>query len=59
MSIGAGSGIGRSTCRVLRDNGAKVIAADRNMTAAEETAKELGERGEYEICENPKSMLCH
>uniref|UniRef100_A0A1I8N8R6 (3R)-3-hydroxyacyl-CoA dehydrogenase n=1 Tax=Musca domestica TaxID=7370 RepID=A0A1I8N8R6_MUSDO len=41
---GAGSGIGRSTCRLLRDYGAKVIAADRNIKAAEETAKELGDR---------------
>ncbi|TMW44367.1 hypothetical protein DOY81_010552 [Sarcophaga bullata] len=39
---GAGSGIGRSTCRVLKDYGAKVIAADRNAKAAEETAKQLG-----------------
>lgn len=45
--LGAGSGIGRSTCRLLRDYGAKVIAADRNIKAAEETAKELGDRGEY------------
>lgn len=42
MCVGAGSGIGRSTCRVLKNYGAKVIAADRNSKAAEETAKELG-----------------
>uniref|UniRef100_A0A1I8Q7Q6 (3R)-3-hydroxyacyl-CoA dehydrogenase n=1 Tax=Stomoxys calcitrans TaxID=35570 RepID=A0A1I8Q7Q6_STOCA len=47
LVTGAGSGIGRSTCRVLRDYGARVIAGDRNLNAAEETAKELGDRGEY------------
>ncbi|XP_065363359.1 estradiol 17-beta-dehydrogenase 8 [Calliphora vicina] len=39
---GAGSGIGRSTCRVLKDYGAKVIAADLNLKAAEATATQLG-----------------
>ncbi|XP_037927547.1 estradiol 17-beta-dehydrogenase 8 [Teleopsis dalmanni] len=39
---GAGSGIGRATCRVLARDGAKVIAADRNLKAAEETANEIG-----------------
>ncbi|KAH8342679.1 hypothetical protein KR067_010903 [Drosophila pandora] len=39
---GAGSGIGRATCRLLARDGAKVIAADRNLQAAQETAKELG-----------------
>ncbi|EDW81946.1 uncharacterized protein Dwil_GK25534 [Drosophila willistoni] len=38
---GAGSGIGRATCRLLARDGAKIIAADRNLQAAEETAKEL------------------
>ncbi|XP_030386563.1 estradiol 17-beta-dehydrogenase 8 [Scaptodrosophila lebanonensis] len=39
---GAGSGIGRATCRLLARDGAKVIAADRNLQAAKETANELG-----------------
>jgi len=39
---GAGSGIGRATCRVLVRDGAKVIAADRNIKAAQETANEIG-----------------
>ncbi|KAL2737335.1 estradiol 17-beta-dehydrogenase 8 [Vespula maculifrons] len=34
---GAGSGIGRETCRVLAREGAKVIAADQNIKTAEET----------------------
>ncbi|XP_004535285.1 estradiol 17-beta-dehydrogenase 8 [Ceratitis capitata] len=39
---GAGSGIGRATCRLLARDGAKVIAADRNLRAAEQTAKDIG-----------------
>ncbi|XP_064556747.1 estradiol 17-beta-dehydrogenase 8 [Drosophila montana] len=39
---GAGSGIGRATCRILARDGAKVIAADRNLESAQETAKQLG-----------------
>ncbi|KAH8291713.1 hypothetical protein KR018_011678, partial [Drosophila ironensis] len=39
---GAGSGIGRATCRLLARDGAKVIAADCNLKAAEETARETG-----------------
>ncbi|KAH8361067.1 hypothetical protein KR200_011410, partial [Drosophila serrata] len=39
---GAGSGIGRATCRLLARDGAKVIAADRNLQAAQQTAQELG-----------------
>ncbi|KAM8721566.1 hypothetical protein ACLKA7_007448 [Drosophila subpalustris] len=39
---GAGSGIGRATCRILARDGAKVIAADRNLAAAQETAKQIG-----------------
>lgn len=35
--LGAGSGIGRETCRVLAREGAKVIAADQNIKTAEET----------------------
>ncbi|XP_077299690.1 estradiol 17-beta-dehydrogenase 8-like [Arctopsyche grandis] len=36
---GAGSGIGRSTCQILSREGATVIAADKNLAAAEETIK--------------------
>jgi len=39
---GAGSGIGRATCRLLVRDGAKVIAADCNLKAAEATADEVG-----------------
>ncbi|XP_034118699.1 estradiol 17-beta-dehydrogenase 8 [Drosophila nasuta] len=39
---GAGSGIGRATCRILARDGAQVIAADRNLQAAQETASQLG-----------------
>ncbi|XP_059614122.1 estradiol 17-beta-dehydrogenase 8 [Phlebotomus argentipes] len=38
---GAGSGIGRATCRILARDGATVIAADRNLATAEETVKLL------------------
>ena len=34
---GGGSGIGRATCYRLRQEGAKVVVADRNMAGAEET----------------------
>ncbi|XP_016981130.1 estradiol 17-beta-dehydrogenase 8 [Drosophila rhopaloa] len=42
LVTGAGSGIGRATCRILARDGAQVIAADRNLQAAQETARELG-----------------
>lgn len=43
MSLaGAGSGIGRATCRLLARDGAQVIAADRNLQSAQETAAQLG-----------------
>ncbi|KAL5277702.1 hypothetical protein ACFFRR_002750 [Megaselia abdita] len=38
---GAGSGIGRSICKVLSNDGAKVIAADINLSAAKETISGL------------------
>ncbi|GAB0090296.1 estradiol 17-beta-dehydrogenase 8 [Sergentomyia squamirostris] len=40
---GAGSGIGRATCRILARDGATVIAADRNLATAEETVTLLGD----------------
>ncbi|XP_014087547.1 (3R)-3-hydroxyacyl-CoA dehydrogenase [Bactrocera oleae] len=39
---GAGSGIGRATCRVLAREGARVIAADHNFKAATQTARDIG-----------------
>lgn len=42
---GAGSGIGRATCRLLARDGAQVIAADRNLQSAQETAAQLGASG--------------
>lgn len=39
--IGAGSGIGRAVCRLLNRDGAIVIAADKNVTAAKEVAESL------------------
>ncbi|XP_043475345.1 estradiol 17-beta-dehydrogenase 8 [Leptopilina heterotoma] len=38
---GAGSGIGKATCRILAREGAKVIATDKNLKAAEQTASFL------------------
>lgn len=40
---GAGSGIGRATALILAARGAAVVAADRDIRAAEETARECGE----------------
>lgn len=37
LLAGAGSGIGRAVCQVLAREGAKVIAADQNGIAAQET----------------------
>lgn len=39
---GAGSGIGRATARIFAREGAKIIAADRNVEAAKDTIKEIG-----------------
>lgn len=39
---GAGSGIGRAVAIRFAQEGATVIAADRNLKAAEETARKLG-----------------
>ncbi|XP_029046211.1 estradiol 17-beta-dehydrogenase 8 isoform X1 [Osmia bicornis bicornis] len=40
---GAGSGIGREVCRTLAGQGAKVIAADRNLNNAQETVASLND----------------
>ncbi|XP_019882912.1 estradiol 17-beta-dehydrogenase 8 isoform X1 [Camponotus floridanus] len=37
LVTGAGSGIGREVCRVLAREGANVVAADQNITTAQET----------------------
>lgn len=42
LVTGAGSGIGRATCRILARDGATVIAADKNVKGAEETIKAIG-----------------
>lgn len=41
-NLGAGSGIGRATAIRFAQEGCTVIAADRNLARAEETAKKLG-----------------
>lgn len=43
LSTGAGSGIGREVCRILTRQGAKVIAADRNLRSAQETVASLND----------------
>lgn len=40
---GAGSGIGRAIAFALSKEGAKVVVADMNLDAAEETMKEISE----------------
>lgn len=42
---GAGSGIGKATARIFAREGAKVIAADRNVESAQDTIKEIGSEG--------------
>lgn len=42
---GAGSGIGRSVCNILSRDGATVIAVDRNLEAAKQTADTIGQQG--------------
>ncbi|KOX79360.1 Estradiol 17-beta-dehydrogenase 8 [Melipona quadrifasciata] len=42
---GAGSGIGREVCRILAKQGAKVIAADRNLENATNTITSLNDPG--------------
>lgn len=40
-SKGAGSGIGRSVCRLLNRDGAMIVAADQNVAAAKEVVNGL------------------
>ena len=42
---GGGSGIGRAVCRVLAREGARVVVADLNLIAAEETKRDLDSIG--------------
>ena len=42
---GAGSGLGRAACLVFAEHGARVVAADLNGDAAEETAAQVREAG--------------
>lgn len=42
---GAGSGVGRAACLLFSEHGAKVVAADFDVPAVEETAKQVKERG--------------
>ena len=43
LVTGAASGIGREVCRILARQGAKVVAADRNLKAAQETVQSLND----------------
>lgn len=43
LVTGGASGIGRATCRILADSGARVAVLDRNLDAAEQTVKEIGD----------------
>lgn len=45
LVTGGGSGIGRAVCRVLAREGARVVVADLNHIAAEETKRELDSIG--------------
>ncbi|XP_076654773.1 (3R)-3-hydroxyacyl-CoA dehydrogenase [Halictus rubicundus] len=40
---GAGRGIGREVCRILANQGAKVIAADQNLQSAQQTVDSLND----------------
>ncbi|XP_076232233.1 (3R)-3-hydroxyacyl-CoA dehydrogenase [Calliopsis andreniformis] len=43
LITGAGSGIGREVCRILASQGAKLIAADQNLKAVQETVQSLND----------------
>ncbi|MBO9651345.1 MAG: glucose 1-dehydrogenase [Variovorax sp.] len=43
LVTGAGSGIGRAICRRLADEGARIAALDRDVTAAQATAAAIGD----------------
>ncbi len=43
LVTGAGSGLGEATAKDLAAHGAKIIAADINLAAAERVAGEIGE----------------
>jgi len=45
LVTGGGSGIGRAVCRVLAREGARVVVADLNLIAAEETKRDLDSIG--------------
>jgi len=49
MKTGGGSGIGRAVCRVLAREGARVVVADLNHIAAEETKRDLDSIGNKSI----------
>lgn len=50
---GAGSGIGRAVCRKLAEEGAKIIACDKNLKTVEDTVGLLeGETNEFKILYN-------
>jgi 2-hydroxycyclohexanecarboxyl-CoA dehydrogenase len=45
LITGGGGGIGRATCQRLAQEGARVVAADLDLAAAEETAAVVGQDG--------------
>jgi NAD(P)-dependent dehydrogenase (short-subunit alcohol dehydrogenase family) len=49
LLAGAGSGIGRAVCQVLAREGAKVIAADQNGIAAQETQGLLSSKYDWSL----------
>lgn len=52
MFVGAGSGIGRATCKVLAREGANVVAADRNEESAIQTVSAISK----ELCPNQQHL---